>query len=219
MRGIKERFTREVAAVIDADTEAELPRFATMYVPGRSLAEAVRTDGPLPEPQVRRLGAGLVEALQAIHAARVVHRDLKPANVLLAPDGPRVIDFEISRVDGAPGLTSARATFGPGVLAPAARPPAEAWLRALNKERSQVRICALRPLHAYGSHLTSCPWCTRAATTGHDVFNGPAPLPLPDPPSREEERPDGRLSPALKVALLVALVVALAVVARQLGGG
>ncbi|WP_406473947.1 serine/threonine-protein kinase [Streptomyces sp. NBC_01615] len=119
----RERFAREVAAarvvsgaytaaVIDADTEAELPWLATMYVPGPSLAEAVRTDGPLPEPQVRRLGAGLVEALQAIHAARVVHRDLKPANVLLASDGPRVIDFGISRVDGAPGLTQAGIVVG-----------------------------------------------------------------------------------------------------------
>jgi serine/threonine protein kinase len=66
----------------------------------------------LPEPQVRQLGAGLVEALQAIHAARVVHRDLKPANVLLASDGPRVIDFGISRVDGAPGLTRAGVVVG-----------------------------------------------------------------------------------------------------------
>ncbi|MFI6492819.1 serine/threonine-protein kinase [Streptomyces sp. NPDC050564] len=119
----RERFAREVAAarvvsgaytaaVIDADTEAELPWLATMYVPGPSLAEAVRTDGPLPEPQVRPLGAGLVEALQAIHAARVVHRDLKPANVLLASDGPRVIDFGISRVDGAPGLTQVGVVVG-----------------------------------------------------------------------------------------------------------
>ncbi|MEU9209120.1 serine/threonine-protein kinase [Streptomyces sp. NPDC048415] len=119
----RERFTREVAAarvvsgaytaaVVDADTEAELPWLATMYVPGPSLAEAVSTDGPLPEPQVRQLGAGLVEALGAIHAAHVVHRDLKPANVLLASDGPRVIDFGISRVDGAPGLTQIGVVVG-----------------------------------------------------------------------------------------------------------
>ncbi|MER5395062.1 serine/threonine-protein kinase [Streptomyces sp. NPDC002599] len=122
-REFRERFAREVAAarvvsgaytaaVVDADPEAELPWLATLYVPGPSLAEAVQTDGPLPEPQVRRLGAGLVEALQAIHAARVVHRDLKPANVLLASDGPRVIDFGISRVDGAPGLTQVGVVVG-----------------------------------------------------------------------------------------------------------
>ncbi|MEU6145907.1 serine/threonine-protein kinase [Streptomyces sp. NPDC047081] len=119
----RERFAREVAAarvvsgaytaaVVDADPEAELPWLATLYVPGPSLAEAVRTDGPLPEPQVRRLGAFLVEALQAIHGAGVVHRDLKPANVLLASDGPRVIDFGISHVDGAPGLTQAGIVVG-----------------------------------------------------------------------------------------------------------
>ncbi|MGW3283375.1 serine/threonine-protein kinase [Streptomyces sp. NPDC001002] len=119
----RERFAREVAAarvvsgaytaaVIDADTEAELPWLATMYVAGPSLTEAVRTDGPLPEAQVRKLGAFLVEALQAVHAAGVVHRDLKPSNVLLAADGPRVIDFGISRVDGAPGLTQAGLIVG-----------------------------------------------------------------------------------------------------------
>ncbi|MGH1551824.1 serine/threonine-protein kinase [Streptomyces sp. L7] len=66
----------------------------------------------MPEPQVRRLGAFLVEALQAIHAANLVHRDLKPANVLLASDGPRVIDFGISRVEGAPSLTQAGIVVG-----------------------------------------------------------------------------------------------------------
>ncbi|MBD9701972.1 serine/threonine protein kinase [Streptomyces sp. ID01-12c] len=119
----RERFAREVAAarvvsgaytaaVVDADPTAELPWLATLYVPGPSLSEAVRADGPLPEAQVRPLGAGLVEALQAIHAAHVVHRDLKPANVLLAQDGPRVIDFGISRVDGAPGLTRVGVVVG-----------------------------------------------------------------------------------------------------------
>ncbi|WP_285369880.1 serine/threonine-protein kinase [Streptomyces sp. RKAG293] len=101
------RFAREVeaaravsgaftAAVVDADTEGDPPWLATLYVPGPSLAEAVRADGPLAESAVRLMAAGLVEALQAIHAAGVVHRDLKPANVLLAEDGPRVIDFGIS---------------------------------------------------------------------------------------------------------------------------
>ncbi|MFI6565167.1 serine/threonine-protein kinase [Streptomyces sp. NPDC050534] len=126
----RERFAREVAAarvvsgaytaaVVDADTDAELPWLATLYVPGPSLAEAVRTDGPLPEEQARRLGAFLVEALQAVHAAGVVHRDLKPANVLLASDGPRVIDFGISRVDGSPGLTQAGLVVGtPSFMSP-----------------------------------------------------------------------------------------------------
>ena len=109
-------------------------------------------------------------------------------------------------------LTLARAAFGPGVLAPAARPPAEAWLRALDKERSQVRVCSNRPLHTYGSHLQHCPWCTRAALTGHDVFNGPAPrsVPVPDAP---QPAASGRGFGALKIALLVAVILLIVVIA------
>ncbi|SBT88798.1 Serine/threonine protein kinase [Streptomyces sp. DI166] len=85
------------APVVDADPEADRPWMATQYVPGRSLASRIRELGPLPEERLRRLALGLVEALRDIHRAGVVHRDLKPANVLLADDGPRVIDFGISR--------------------------------------------------------------------------------------------------------------------------
>ncbi|MDT9701005.1 protein kinase domain-containing protein [Streptomyces sp. P17] len=85
------------APVLDADAEAARPWMATQYVPGRSLAAHIRELGPLRDPELRRLALGLVEALREIHRAGVVHRDLKPANVLLADDGPRVIDFGISR--------------------------------------------------------------------------------------------------------------------------
>ncbi|MFF3336766.1 PQQ-binding-like beta-propeller repeat protein [Streptomyces sp. NPDC002888] len=85
------------APVIDADPEAARPWMATQYVPGRSLAQQLRDRGPLKGPELRRLALGLVEALRDIHRAGVVHRDLKPANVLMAEDGPRVIDFGISR--------------------------------------------------------------------------------------------------------------------------
>src|SRR5580693_5376078 len=102
------RFGREVAAagrvsglftalVVDADVDGPVPWLATAYVAGPSLAEAVDTHGPLPAHSVLTLAAGLAEGLQAIHAEGVVHRDLKPSNVLLADDGPRVIDFGISR--------------------------------------------------------------------------------------------------------------------------
>ncbi|MFF3195119.1 protein kinase domain-containing protein [Streptomyces misionensis] len=85
------------AAVVDADPEAESPWMATQYVPGRSLAARIRDQGPLRPAELRPLALGLVEALRDIHRAGVVHRDLKPANVLMAEDGPRVIDFGISR--------------------------------------------------------------------------------------------------------------------------
>ncbi|MFI6105675.1 PQQ-binding-like beta-propeller repeat protein [Streptomyces sp. NPDC051310] len=102
------RFRQEVAAarrvsgaftapVVDADPDAERPWMATLYVPGPTLADQVKRNGPMAPAELRRLTAGLAEALRDIHRAGVVHRDLKPGNVLLTDTGPRVIDFGISR--------------------------------------------------------------------------------------------------------------------------
>ena len=107
------------APVVDADTDAERPWLAVAYVAGPSLADAVTAGGPLPSRAVRQLGLGLAEALQAIHAAGVVHRDLKPSNVLLAADGPRVIDFGIARAAEHSSLTRTGTILGSaGFMAP-----------------------------------------------------------------------------------------------------
>jgi eukaryotic-like serine/threonine-protein kinase len=100
------------APVVDADVDAAVPWLATAYVPGPSLAEAITRHGPLPAPSVLALAAGLAEGLGAIHAAGIVHRDLKPSNVLLADDGPRIIDFGISRAVEATTLTGTGVVFG-----------------------------------------------------------------------------------------------------------
>ncbi|MFE7129637.1 serine/threonine-protein kinase [Streptomyces sp. NPDC057638] len=84
------------APVVDADPEAARPWMATLYIEGPTLAARVKRN-PLDGAELRRVGAGLAEALRDIHRAGLVHRDLKPSNVLLAPDGPKVIDFGISR--------------------------------------------------------------------------------------------------------------------------
>ncbi|GHJ36589.1 WD40 repeat domain-containing serine/threonine protein kinase [Streptomyces sp. TS71-3] len=105
------RFAREIEAarrvggfhtapVVDADPVADPPWMVTAYVAGPSLDDAVEKDGPLSPDALRTLGAGLAEGLAAIHACGVVHRDLKPGNVLLAHDGPRIIDFGIARATG-----------------------------------------------------------------------------------------------------------------------
>jgi len=125
------RFRQEVAAarlvggrwtapVLDADTEGEHPWVATGYVAGPALGEAVRTFGPLPEPAVRALGVGLAEALEQVHALGLVHRDVKPSNVLLALDGPRLIDFGVARaLDAATALTQSGFVVGsPGFMSP-----------------------------------------------------------------------------------------------------
>ena len=124
------RFRREVAAaqkvsglftalVVDADLDCPMPWLATAYVAGPSLTEAVRGHGPLPVRSVLALTAGLTEGLDAIHAAGVVHRDLKPSNVLLAEDGPRVIDFGISEAAEASVVAGANVLIGsPGYMSP-----------------------------------------------------------------------------------------------------
>jgi hypothetical protein len=124
------RFRREIQAaqrvhglytaqLVDADPDATPPWLVTAYVPGPSLEEAIEQHGPMPEAMVFRLIAGVAEALQAIHAADVVHRDLKPSNVLLAEDGPRVIDFGIAQAQEATSLTRADIMMGsPHFLAP-----------------------------------------------------------------------------------------------------
>ena len=124
------RFAREVSAarkvsgiftasVVDADLDGPVPWLATSYIAGPSLADAVAARGPMPEPMVLRLAAGLAEGLSAIHAAGVVHRDLKPSNVLLADDGPRLIDFGISRSMETSALTQTGTVVGsPGFMSP-----------------------------------------------------------------------------------------------------
>ena len=125
-----QRFSREVAAasavsgmytapVVGSGLADDPPWLATAFVPGPPLAAVVAKYGPLPEAAVWRLAAGLAEALRAVHAVGLVHRDLKPANVLLADDGPHVIDFGISRAFQGTQLTSAGMVIGtPGYMSP-----------------------------------------------------------------------------------------------------
>ncbi|MFI7504772.1 bifunctional serine/threonine-protein kinase/ABC transporter substrate-binding protein [Streptomyces sp. NPDC049687] len=128
--GFRARFRREVETagrvanpwvvpLLDADPDAESPWLATAFVPGPSLAEAVQECGPLPFGTVRVLGARLAEALDAVHGAGLVHRDVKPGNVLLAVDGPRMIDFGIARMPEDTALTASGMVVGsPGFLSP-----------------------------------------------------------------------------------------------------
>ena len=124
------RFRREIdaarqvsgaftAGVLDADPDAERPWLASAYIEGPSLRERVIDAGPMPLPEVRKLGAGLAEALADLHRVGLVHRDVKPGNVLLAADGPRLIDFGVIRSDALAELTESGFIMGSaGYMAP-----------------------------------------------------------------------------------------------------
>ncbi|HJY56051.1 MAG TPA: protein kinase [Streptosporangiaceae bacterium] len=119
----RERFAREIeaarrvggfhtASVVDADPGADPPWMVTAFIQGPSLQQAVAEGGPFSLERVCRLGAGLAEGLAAIHACGLVHRDLKPSNVILADDGPRIIDFGIVRAAEASPMTTAGMVVG-----------------------------------------------------------------------------------------------------------
>jgi serine/threonine protein kinase len=126
----RRRFAREVAAtrtveglctarVIDADPDAPMPYLVMEYVDGPALDDEIARNGPLSDERVFGVAAGLAEALTSIHAAGVSHRDLKPGNVLLAPNGPKVVDFGISAALGLSTMTQPGTMLGtPAWLAP-----------------------------------------------------------------------------------------------------
>lgn len=106
------------AQLLDAEVAGDTPYLVSEYVPGEALNRAVARDGPLAGGALDRLAVSTASALTAIHRAGVVHRDLKPHNVLLGPDGPRVIDFGLSRVLDAASAVSSRAVGTPAYMAP-----------------------------------------------------------------------------------------------------
>jgi eukaryotic-like serine/threonine-protein kinase len=121
--GFRRRFRQEVEAgrqvggfhaaqVVDADPDAERPWMATAFIAGPSLDQMLKEHQALPLDSVRVLGAGVAEALGAIHAAGLIHRDLKPSNILLAEDGPHVIDFGVARAIDASSVTGRSGTAG-----------------------------------------------------------------------------------------------------------
>ncbi|MFJ2273644.1 protein kinase [Streptomyces sp. NPDC087866] len=128
--GFRGRFRREItlarsvtgthlAPLLDGDADAEVPWLSTAYVAGPTLSAAVRGAGAMDEAEVRMLGAGMARALEAVHAAGIVHRDVKPGNVMLAADGPRLIDFGIARDAGAtPLTTTGRMVGSPAFMSP-----------------------------------------------------------------------------------------------------
>ncbi|WP_322725945.1 protein kinase domain-containing protein [Streptomyces spongiae] len=137
------------AAVVDADPDAVRPWMATSYVPGPTLDQRVAEQGPLSGQELRQLAIGLAEALRDIHRAGVIHRDLKPSNVILSGEGPRVIDFGISRAADRQTLTTTGRVMGtPPFMSPEA-------LVTPREVGSETDVFALAAVLAYASSGSS----------------------------------------------------------------
>ncbi|RDG35228.1 protein kinase domain-containing protein [Streptomyces corynorhini] len=144
------------AAVVDAAPEAEQPWMATTYIEGHTLAQRIAASGPLDGEELWRLAIGLAEALRDIHRVGVVHRDLKPSNVVLSPEGPRVIDFGISRAVDQQTLTMTGRVIGtPPFMSPE-------QLRAPRGVGPRSDVFSLGTLLVY-------------AATGHGPFDADSP--------------------------------------------
>ena len=108
-----------VAEILDADPWGPVPFVATRYVPGPSLHDQVRAEGPITGDDLTHLARGLAEALDACHRVGVLHRDVKPSNVLLEGRNPVLIDFGLARVADDTQITRTGWLLGtPGYLAP-----------------------------------------------------------------------------------------------------
>ena len=141
-----------IAGILDADPEAEQPWIATEYIDGPTLQEAVAEQGPRAGDELQRLAVSTATALAAIHAAGVVHRDLKPDNIMLAPDGPRVIDFGIARAVESTSVTASGVVGTIGYMAP--------------EQLEGLRLTSAVDLFSWGSVMVY-------AATGHEAFPGP----------------------------------------------
>jgi hypothetical protein len=139
-----------IAPVRDAAPDDEIPWYATAYIAGPSLQAAVAEHGPFPVFSVYCLLAGVADGIAAVHAAGLIHRDLKPGNVLLADDGPKVIDFGLAQADAFSRLTGTGVAVGtPAYMAP---------------EQVRGTVSEATDVFALG-HLALF------AATGHNAFN------------------------------------------------
>jgi serine/threonine protein kinase len=186
--GFRDRFSREVAAarrvsgvftaaVVAANADADLPWLATAYIPAPSLTKLVRVTGPLPVEGVRWLAAGCAEALESIHLAGLVHRDLKPSNVLVAPDGPRVIDFGVARAAERIALTVTRGAVGtPAYMAPEQARDSQAATLASDVYSLGATLLYAATGHAPYRGDTVMDVLVKLATEGPDLSGLPAGL-------------------------------------------
>ncbi|RKN08072.1 serine/threonine-protein kinase [Streptomyces radicis] len=128
--------SRGVVTIYDVVDEGSRPWIVMELIEGRSLADIVRRDGPMPPARAAAIGLAVLDVLRAAHTGGILHRDVKPSNVLIADEDGRVVltDFGIAKVEGDPSITSTGMLVGaPSYISPErARgqqpgPPADLW--------------------------------------------------------------------------------------------
>ncbi|MEU0316232.1 serine/threonine-protein kinase [Nocardioides sp. NPDC006273] len=108
-----------VAEILDADPYGDHPYVATRYVPGPTLHDRIKDDGPVRGEDRFWLARCLAAGVAACHDADVLHRDVKPSNVVMEGRTPVLIDFGLARVADDPKITLTGWLVGtPGYLAP-----------------------------------------------------------------------------------------------------
>ncbi|MBE3200027.1 serine/threonine-protein kinase [Parafrankia sp. CH37] len=126
------RFTREcrvvgkltghpnIITVFEAGSTADRrPFIAMQYLPGGSVADLLRRNGPLGVADTLRIGAAIADALQAAHKAKILHRDVKPGNILLSERGDPVLsDFGIASRGFGADMSASQDAFTPSFAAP-----------------------------------------------------------------------------------------------------
>jgi serine/threonine protein kinase len=167
----KERFLREAQVasrvgrnqpnIIQILTYGRLdddrPFFVMELLHGRSLAERITKDPPR-GAELRRLLEQVCHALVVIHRADVQHRDLKPENIWVCeptagPSSAKVLDFGLSKLQGANNLTRPGETMGS--------------VHYMSPEQAQARpVDARTDIYAFGSVL-------REIITGKRLFDEP----------------------------------------------
>ena len=119
-----ERFRREasaaaslshpnVVAIFDRGSWDGTYYIAMEYLPGKTLKEVIREQGPMPPGEAIEIAIQVLRAAAYAHRHGVIHRDLKPHNIILAEEGRVVVtDFGIARAASDGEITQAGSIMG-----------------------------------------------------------------------------------------------------------
>ncbi|HET9235210.1 MAG TPA: protein kinase, partial [Candidatus Eisenbacteria bacterium] len=116
---LRARFEREARSVSqlnhpnicvlhDVGREGDTDFLVMELIEGETLERRL-TRGPLPLPELLRIGSEVASALDRAHRSGIVHRDLKPGNIMLTRSGSKLMDFGLARAAAGPVASTTQA--------------------------------------------------------------------------------------------------------------